>query len=84
MRGLEFVRDKQTKEPFRPERQFHQAFYNAARKEGLLVLSSSGSDRGHGGDMALIGPPLTISRAQIDELVDMLAGALALLEKEID
>ena len=83
MRGLEFVKDKGTKRPFNPARQVHLRFYEAARKRGLLVLPSGGCDRGHSGDMALLGPPLIITRQQIDELVGILDEALTEVEAEL-
>ena len=83
MRGLEFVKDKGTKRPFDPARQVHLRVYEAARKRGLLVLPSGGCDRGHSGDMALLGPPLIITRQQIDELVGILDEALTEVEAEL-
>ena len=46
MWGLEFVRDKKTKEPFSPARQYHMKVYEAARRNGLIFLPSGGCDRG--------------------------------------
>jgi adenosylmethionine-8-amino-7-oxononanoate aminotransferase len=76
MRGLELVRNKVTKEPFDPKLHVYERFYGECRKRGLLVLPASGCDRGQRGDMALLGPPLTITREEIDELVGILGEAL--------
>jgi adenosylmethionine-8-amino-7-oxononanoate aminotransferase len=84
MWGLEFVKDKRTKSPFDPAQQVHLKIYEAARNRGLLVLPSGGCDRGRSGDMALLGPPLIITREQIDELVGILDEALAQVETELD
>jgi adenosylmethionine-8-amino-7-oxononanoate aminotransferase len=83
MWGLELVRDKQTRQTFDPEKFVHLALYEAARRQGLVVLPSGGCDRGHAGDMALIGPPLIITPGQIDELVRMLDEALTEVEREL-
>ena len=83
MRGLELVRDKETREPFDPELHVYERFYGECRKRGLLVLPSSGCDRGQRGDMALLGPPLTISQEEIDEMTGILDEALSGLEAEL-
>jgi adenosylmethionine-8-amino-7-oxononanoate aminotransferase len=83
MWGLEFVRDKATRATFDPELQVHSAVYEAARKKGLLLLPSGGCDRGHAGDMVLIGPPLIITPDQIDELVGTLGEALRDVEQKL-
>lgn len=82
MWGLEFVRDKTTKETFEPHQLVHSMVYEAARKKGLILLPSGGCDRGHSGDMALLGPPLIITRAQIDEMVDILDDTLTIIERD--
>jgi adenosylmethionine-8-amino-7-oxononanoate aminotransferase len=83
MWGLEFVRDKETKETFNPGRQAHLKVYEAAKKQGLILLPSGGCDRGHAGDMALLGPPLIITFKQIDELFGILDESLTQVEREI-
>jgi adenosylmethionine-8-amino-7-oxononanoate aminotransferase len=84
MRGLEFVADRRTKRPFDPALQVHLRIYGAARNRGLLVLPSGGCDRGHAGDMALLGPPLIITREQIDDVVGILDEALTQVESELE
>jgi adenosylmethionine-8-amino-7-oxononanoate aminotransferase len=83
MWGLEFVQDKETKKTFDPARQVHMDVYEAAKKLGLILLPSGGCNRGHAGDMALLGPPLIITREQIDELVEILDRALTQVEQSI-
>lgn len=83
MRGLEFVRDKDSKDPFDPELHVYRKVYDAACTRGLVVLPSAGCDRGYAGDMALIGPPLTIAREEIEQLVDILDEALTSVESEL-
>ncbi len=81
--GLEFVQDKETKRTFDPARKVHLEVYEAGKRLGLILLPSGGCERGHAGDMALIGPPLTITREQIDEMVEILGKALTEVEKEL-
>ncbi len=84
MWGLELVRDKETKETFDPNLHVHHRLYKAAKKRGLIVLSSDGCDRGQAGDMLLIAPPLIIDREQIDELVGILDEALVEVDRRLD
>jgi adenosylmethionine-8-amino-7-oxononanoate aminotransferase len=84
MWGLEFVCDKETKETFDPDQHVHLMVYETAKKKGLILLPSGGCDRGHAGDMALIGTPLIISREQIDELVGILDEALTEVELKVE
>jgi len=83
MWGLEFVRDKATRETFDPALQVNGLVYQTARRLGLLVLPSGGCDRGRTGDIALLGPPLIITREQIDELVGILDQALGEVESQL-
>lgn len=80
MWGLEFSPEPGRKDEagptFDPGLQVFARVYTAARDLGLLVLPSSGCDRGSAGDGALIGPPLTINQRETDELVDVLEAAL--------
>ena len=82
MWGLEFVEDKETRATFDPEVHYiMKKVYQAARERGLLFLPTGGCDRGRAGDMALFGPPLTINKSEIDELVNILDDALNYVEK---
>lgn len=83
MRGLEFVADKATKQTFDPDLHYYDRIYRAAREEGVLILPGSGCDKGQTGALALIGPPLTITDGEIDELVAGLDRAIARVEKEV-
>jgi adenosylmethionine-8-amino-7-oxononanoate aminotransferase len=83
MWGLEFVQEKDTKKTFDPALKVHLKIYEAAKQKGLIVLPSGGCDRGHAGDMALLGPPLIISREQIDELVGILGESITQIENSL-
>jgi adenosylmethionine-8-amino-7-oxononanoate aminotransferase len=82
MWGLEFVKNKETKETFDPADHYYSKVYDAARQNGLLVLPTGGCDRGQAGDMALLGPPLIITREQVDEMVGILDQALTQVETD--
>src|SRR5450432_2628473 len=72
LRGVEFVSDKQTKNPFAPELNFAGRVTNAALQRGLLVYPIQGCVDGVSGDHLLIAPPAVITAEQIDWAVDEL------------
>ncbi|MEJ2167475.1 MAG: aminotransferase class III-fold pyridoxal phosphate-dependent enzyme [Desulfobacterales bacterium] len=49
-RGVEFVKDKQTKEPLDPHIHFSQLIQDEALRRGVHIESSSGCHRGQAGD----------------------------------
>lgn len=57
MQGIEFVKDKETREPLDPALEFHQRLVQEALDRGLFVESSGGCDRGRVGDMVMFEPP---------------------------
>ena len=76
LRGVEFVSDKQSKEPFAPELNFAGKVGAAAMKRGLLVYPMQGCVDGTSGDHLLIAPPAVITPDQIDWAVDQLKSAI--------
>ncbi len=72
LRGVEFVSNKQTKEPFAPELNFAGRVTSAALQRGLLVYPIQGCVDGVSGDHLLIAPPAVITAEQIDWAVDQL------------
>jgi adenosylmethionine-8-amino-7-oxononanoate aminotransferase len=48
------------------------------------IESSFGCDRGQAGDLILFGPPFIITRAQIDEMIDIIDETLSVVEQLID
>ena len=83
MRGLELVQDKETRESFDPALEVCLMLYREARELGLLILPSSGCDRGRSGDTVLLGPPLIITEEEIDRMVEILDQALTRVEKRV-
>ena len=74
--GLEFVQDKATKEPFPVERHLAWEIWQKAFDLGLIVYYSQGCVDGRNGDLIMLGPPLIINEAQIDEMVSILSKAI--------
>ena len=74
--GIEFVRDRATKEPFEPALKVNARVKAAALERGLLCYPMGGTIDGARGDHVLIAPPYIVTDAQLDELADKLAAAL--------
>jgi adenosylmethionine-8-amino-7-oxononanoate aminotransferase len=72
LRGVEFVADKDTQQPFAAESNVAGQVAAAALKRGLLVYPMQGCVDGISGDHLLIAPPAVITAEQIDWAVDRL------------
>jgi 4-aminobutyrate aminotransferase len=73
MIGVEFVKDRDTKEPAKEltEHVIHRAF-----ERGLLMLSC-------GQSVIRVAPPLSISKSEVDEGLKLFEEAISLAEKEM-
>jgi adenosylmethionine-8-amino-7-oxononanoate aminotransferase len=74
--GVEFVRDKKTKQTFPPEKNFAGLVGQAAVRRGLLVYPMQGCLDGVAGDHLLIAPPAVITMEQIRWAVEQLREAV--------
>ncbi|WP_413717985.1 aspartate aminotransferase family protein [Silicimonas sp. MF1-12-2] len=75
-RGIELVRDRNTKDPFDPSLGVAAKIKKAAFAEGLICYPMSGTIDGRRGDHILLAPPFIIEDDQIDELTDKLERAI--------
>jgi adenosylmethionine-8-amino-7-oxononanoate aminotransferase len=66
--GLEFVRDRETKEQFPAAENVGVMVREAARSRGLLLRASHW--------MAVLAPPLTTTAEELDELLDIFEEAV--------
>ena len=71
--GVEFVADKATRAPFPRAKKLVEGLIAALFAEGVIVWPNVGQANGTDGDLIMIGPPLVIDEAQVDDLVDTLA-----------
>ena len=74
--GIEFVADRATKEPFDLSLEVAKKIVMSSFKKGLLVQPGSGGVDGVRGDHILICPPFTISKTEVDRIVEILGEAL--------
>lgn len=70
--GIELVADKKSKAPFIREKNVAEKIYQQAMKNGLLVMTGSGTADGTSGDHIIISPPFTSSEGEIDEIFKIL------------
>ena len=75
-RGVELVADRATKATLPAADRTHARIKAEAMRRGLLCYPMGGTVDGAQGDHVLLAPPFTCSVAQLEELVDKLAGAV--------
>lgn len=66
--GIEFVKDKTTKEPFHKKHNIKGLITQLCLDQGLVVYPGGGSNLGKNGDHILIAPPLNITKDEINTL----------------
>ncbi len=81
--GIEFVKDRKTKEPFAPKLRLNAVIANRAFEKGLIVYPGGGGADGVRGDHILLAPPFIITEKQIDQLVAILDQTFSEVAKEI-
>jgi len=81
--GIELVKDKQTKEPFPLAAGVTNIVLKRAFEKGLILYPAVGGLDGVAGDAIIVAPPLTITTAEIDQLLEMLRSALADVQAEL-
>ncbi|TLY61850.1 MAG: aminotransferase class III-fold pyridoxal phosphate-dependent enzyme [Gammaproteobacteria bacterium] len=74
--GIEFVRDRATKEPFPAERAVSRAIGRRALEDGLICYPCAGHVGGVAGDTIIVAPPYNTREAELSELIEKLAGAV--------
>jgi adenosylmethionine-8-amino-7-oxononanoate aminotransferase len=81
--GVELVRDRATKAPFPAAWQVSKRVGQATLERGLVSYPMTGSVDGVMGDHLLYAPPLTITRAQVDDLLAILDESLGAVAAEL-
>ncbi len=81
--GVEFVRDKESKEPFSADIGFSHRVLERCYSNRLLVYPGVATVDGVRGDHIQIGPPLVVTRDQIDEIVSLLDRSIGEAEGEV-
>ena len=74
--GVEFVRDRTSREPLPAERAFSQTLGRRAFDDGLIIYPCAGNVGGAAGDTVIVAPPYNASDGELAELAAKLSGAI--------
>ncbi|MDK3018580.1 aminotransferase family protein [Pseudodonghicola flavimaris] len=80
--AFEFMSDRNSKAPLPREIGAYQRFVDIAYERGLIVYSRRTHD-GYSGDHILVCPPLIVTEAHLDEIIDGLDRSLEQFTQEI-
>jgi 4-aminobutyrate aminotransferase-like enzyme len=85
MTGIEFVKNRETKEPFEETVNLNKRLVDEAFAHGLILYpgSSGGMINGKGGNAMMVAPPFIITKDQLDELLLILDGTITTIEKQV-
>jgi adenosylmethionine-8-amino-7-oxononanoate aminotransferase len=75
--GIEFVKNKSTREPFPREENIAEKMRQAALAENVLTYPSQGCVDGSRGDHVLLAPPFVLTREESEIIARALGAALA-------
>ena len=81
--GIEFVKDKRTKEPFDPKLRLSVLIGNRAFEKGLITYPGGGGADGIKGDHLLLAPPFIITEGEMDKVVSILDETFAEISREL-
>jgi adenosylmethionine-8-amino-7-oxononanoate aminotransferase len=74
--GIEFVRNRATREPLPAERAVSRAVGGHALEDGLICFPCAGNVGGVAGDTIIVAPPYNAREAELSELVEKFARAV--------
>ena len=75
-RGLEFVQDRDSKQPFPAAKALHKTLKAQTFEAGLICYPMGGTIDGQNGDHILLAPPFILEDSHIDEIVTKLSIAI--------
>jgi adenosylmethionine-8-amino-7-oxononanoate aminotransferase len=81
--GIEFVKDPITREPFELSSKVIDRLLSICFTKGLLVYPAVGGVTGFSGDSILVSPPLTVTKEQISDMVDILDQSISELSTQL-
>jgi adenosylmethionine-8-amino-7-oxononanoate aminotransferase len=83
MAGIEFVKDKKSKEIFPPKMGFGSSIVEQCFKNGLLVYSGGPSIEGLAGDHIQVAPMLISTEEQVREITSIVDKSIGEVERQI-
>lgn len=82
--GLEFVADRESKEPFPPELALHLRIRARALENGLICYPMGGNVDGVRGDTVILAPPYNATDDELAEIVEKLERSVREVLRPID
>ncbi len=76
MWAIELVADRSTKAPFPAKQKLNARVFDHAFADGLIVYVMGGCADGVAGDHVMISPPLVVTEAELDEIIERLKRAV--------
>ncbi|MDM5316356.1 aspartate aminotransferase family protein [Fictibacillus sp. b24] len=81
--GIEFVKDPISREPFELSTKVTDRLLSICFEKGLLVYPAVGGVTGFSGDSILVSPPLTVTKEQITDMIDILDQSISELTTQL-
>jgi adenosylmethionine-8-amino-7-oxononanoate aminotransferase len=81
--GIEFVSDKETKDPFDPAIKYYDKVVEQCYENGLLIYPGIGTIDGVKGDHIQVAPPLITTKDEVDEIVKILTESINQVEAQL-
>ena len=82
--GVEYVADKETREPFAKEQRVCQTITDIALEKGLGTYAMTGVADGVDGDATVIKPPLTTPQDGVMTMLDILESSILEAQEKLD
>jgi adenosylmethionine-8-amino-7-oxononanoate aminotransferase len=83
MAGIEFVADRETREPFETSARVGARVREAGLRNGIVTYPGSGMADGTRGDIISLYPPLIVTERDISEIAERLEATFAAVEQEL-
>ncbi len=84
MAGIEFVADRETREPFPPAVRIGARIREAGLRNGVVTYPGSGMADGTSGDIISLYPPLTFTPDNVSELAERLEATFTEVERALE
>ena len=81
--GIEFVKNKETKETFDPSIGFNGRVVEQCYENGLLVYPGTGTVDGVRGDHIQVAPPLVATKEEVDLIIGLLDKSIGEVEAQV-
>ncbi len=76
LRGIELVRDKDSREPFPRDHRVAEAVVREAADQGVLLHAGFGGVDGVDGDTVMLSPPYVLTADDIEEIVSVIEASI--------